>query len=123
MKNVKVDGVEVLGLTVKLWDGRHDDEDYDFGALTLSCDGREFILDVCQTYWDFSSGDSEISCDLEVDKDVFEDCEYDLTKEDLYSNELTAEFYLGGTFSNHVESITLFIKSGGCTKAIDVVQE
>jgi hypothetical protein len=119
----KIDGVEVLGLTVKLLGTRNQDEDYDFGALTLKCDGREFILDVCQTSWDESSGDAEIECYLEIDKDIFEDCEYDLTATDLYSRGLIAEFYLGGTFSNIVDYIELAVKHGGCTKIIEVEEE
>ena len=118
-----IDGVEILGLDVNLWGARNPDEDYDFGALTLSCDGREFILDVCQTYWDESSGDILINCKLEIDEDVFDECEYDLTATDLYSNNLKAEFYLGGTFSNIVDHIELAVKHNGCTKIITVEQE
>jgi hypothetical protein len=121
MLNIK--GVEILGLTINLLGVRNIEEDYDFGALTLKCEGREFILDVCQTYWDESSGDCEIKCDLEIDKDVFEDCKYDLEAVDLYNDELVAQFYIGGTFSNIIDYMTLFIKHNGSTKAIDVIQE
>jgi hypothetical protein len=117
-----MENVEILGLTVNLFGVRTEDMDTpDLGAVTLSKDGREYILDVCQSYTDESSGDTEIKCDLEVDKDIFEDCEFDLTATDLMSSDLLAEFYIATELE--IDSMTLFVKIGSMTKAIDLEQD
>ena len=68
------------------------------GALTLSRDGREYILDVVSsnTYGEPDCGEAtEIYCALEIDEDTFDECKYDLTAEDLLAEDLKAEFYIG----------------------------
>jgi len=100
------------------------------GAVTLKRDGREFILDVCKSYQydddDCCSG-TTIQCDLEVDKDTFEDCPFDLTVEDLLSEDIYAEFYISseneedGEFE--VERMTLNFTIDGENKKIKVVED
>jgi len=71
----------------------------DIGSLTLSLGGRNFILD--STNSDFNNGqkkgsDFEFSSTLLIDKDTFEEGEeynYELTEEDLNSEDLKAEFF------------------------------
>lgn len=111
--------VTVLGLTINLFG--LSDEGVDLGAVYLSRDGREYILDVCQSYTDESSGDTEIKCDLEVDRDMFEDCAFDLRVEDLYSSDLEAIFYIATDLE--IDKMTLFVKHGECTKVIDLEQD
>ena len=113
--------VEILGLTVNLFGVRAEGDDTpDLGAIYLSRDGREYILDVYQSYTT-ESGDTEIDCDLEVDKDTFEECAFDLTAEDLMSSDLKATFYIATELE--IDSMTLFVKIGSMTKAIDLEQE
>jgi hypothetical protein len=113
--------VEVLGLMINLFGVKAEGDDTpDLGAVTLSRDGREYILDVCQSYTT-EKGDTEIECDLEVDRDMFEDCAFDLTMEDLYSSDLKATFYIATELE--IDKMTLFVRSGGCTKAIDLEQD
>ena len=55
-----MENVEILGLTVNLFGKTAEgDETPYLGAVTLSNDGREYILDVCQSYTNTDSGDTE----------------------------------------------------------------
>ncbi len=118
-----MDKVEFLGVRINMFGERDIDVDYDFGGVTLECEGREYILDVVQTFWEEENGDANVYCELAVDKDTFEDCKYNLTSVDLLGNNLKATMFFDGTFPNIIESMTLFVKSGGMTKAIDLEQD
>ena len=120
MNEPQILGVEFLSILVT-FDCPVDRNLYDFGALTLECEGRNFILDVCQSYTNEES--TKIELDLEVDTDIFPvgtEYNYELTKEDLYSSKLTATLYIGSEYEVEPECMTFFIKSGATTKAIDV---
>jgi hypothetical protein len=52
-------------------------------VLTLSRDGREYIVDGVQSYRDFNNGETTISIDVKVDREVFCDCKYDLKETDF----------------------------------------
>ena len=97
------------------------------GAVTLKRDGREFILDVCQSYT-YDDDDCEsgtiIQCDLEIDEDTFEDCPYDLTMEDLLSDLISAEFFIeSDEVDFEVEQIILMFNHEGEHKSIKVTEE
>ncbi len=67
------------------------------GAVTLSVEGREFVLDSYYTDFNDVAGDKpmvEVRCRLEVDEETFEDG-YTLTCGDLLSSNLKATFYCG----------------------------
>ena len=120
MNEPQILGVEFLSIRV-IFDCPVDRNLYDFGALTLECEGRNFILDVCQSYTNEES--TKIELDLEVDTDIFPvgtEYNYELTKEDLYSSKLTATLYIGSEYEVEPDYMTFFIKSGETTKAIDV---
>jgi hypothetical protein len=120
MNEPQILGVEFLSILVT-FDCPVDRNLYDFGALTLECEGRNFILDVCQSYTNEES--TKVELDLEVDTDIFPvgtEYNYELTKEDLYSSKLTATLYIGSEYEVEPECMTFFIKSGETTKAIDV---
>ena len=126
MSNPKIDGVEILGVTVVLYGEIEENETVDLGALTIKRDGREYILDVVQSYKEFKGGFTTIETDLEKDEDTFGDCPYDITSTDLMSDDLDIEFFIDGDFSANIEHITLFVRFGGengMTKAIDVQSE
>lgn len=118
-----IDKVKILSLEVLLYGERDLKEDYDFGALTLKCEEREYILDTVQTYWSEDEGFSKVHIDLERDDEIFSTCMYDIKQTDFISKDLDAEFYLGGNFSNSVHSISLFVKHENMTQAINVNQE
>jgi hypothetical protein len=110
MKNIK--GINIHNLEVVIKGEYYQRNDVDLGALTLSVDGREFILDVVQTYSDEieEDGTLRISCELEVDEEVFDECSYDITKDDLLDaehNDLVRTLYIGGEVEFEVVSITL----------------
>jgi hypothetical protein len=112
MKEIKGINIHNLEVVIKGHLNRHD---IDLGALTLSVDGREFILDVVQSYSDETEDNDgnpilRISCDLEPDEDTFDECPYDLTKDDLLDaehNDLVRTLYVGGEIDFEVESILL----------------
>jgi hypothetical protein len=87
-----MDDVKFLGVEVVI-DGNHLSTEIDFGALTLSRDGREYIVDGVQSYRDFN-GETTISIDVKVDREVFCDCKYDLKETDLFASDLSATFFL-----------------------------
>ena len=97
----------------------------DLGSVTLSCEGREYILDISDSGWDFEDGVTEITCGLKTfdDEDIFEECSFDLTGEDLFSSCLKGTIFVGDeerVTEGEDMTATLFVKSGGCTKAIDL---
>jgi hypothetical protein len=85
-----MDDVKILGVEVVI-DGNHLSTEIDFGALTLSRD-REYIVDGVQSYRDFNNGETTISIDVKVDREVFCDCKYDLKETDLFASDLSATF-------------------------------
>lgn len=110
IKGVNIHNVEVL---IKGTKERHD---IDLGALTLRVDDREFILDVVQSYSDETEDGLIISCDLEVDEDTFDECPYNITKDDMLDcehNDMVRELYVGGEVDFEVVSITLYFDIDG----------
>jgi len=99
----------------------------DLGAITLSRDGREYILDVCQSY---TKGEpdcgeaTEIHCDLEVDRELFEDCKFDLTQEDLLSKDLIAKFYIASEDEEfEIVNMELVFEINGKRQTIKVAED
>jgi len=110
MKNIN--GINFHNLEVVIKGKDYHRNNVDLGALTLSVGGREFILDVVQSYSDEieEDGTLRISCDIEADEDVFDECPYNLTKDDLLDcehNDLKRTLYVGGEVEFDVMSITL----------------
>jgi len=125
-----IEGVNIHNLEVEI-KGHVDRNIVDIGSLTLSVDGREHILDVTQSYsykTENFSGEPilRITCDLEIDKDTFEDCPYDITKNDLLDadhNDLNAELYVGGEEDFEVGNILLHFDIDGQDYQIKVSEE
>ena len=111
----KIEGVNIHNLEVVI-KGDVERHDVDLGALTLSVDGREFILDVVQSYTDDIEGGMRISCDIEVDEETFDECPYNITKDDMLDcehNDMIRELYVGGEVEFEVESILLHFDIDG----------
>jgi hypothetical protein len=53
----------------------------------------ENIVDGVQSYRDFNNGETTISIDVKVDREVFCDCKYDLKETDLFASDLSATFF------------------------------
>lgn len=118
--DVKIDGVEVLSLEIKLYGERENNTEIDLGGLTLSNNGREYILDVVQSFTTVEGGFTTIRCELERDNETFPDCKYDLTATDLMSY-VKPVFYINSELE--IENMTLFVKNGNMTKAINVIAD
>jgi hypothetical protein len=108
-----IEGINFHNLEVVIKGKDYHRNDVDLGALTLSVDGREFILDVVQSYSDEieEDGTLRITCDIEVDEDTFDECPYDITKDDLLDaehNDLVRTLFVGGEVEFDVVSITLY---------------
>ena len=118
----EIDSVEILSLEVELYGEATNTTEIDLGALYLSCDGREYVLDVVQSYRTIEGGFTHVRCDLERDDDTFspDEHKYDLNMVDLLMGNVDASFYIASELP--IEKITLFVR-GGYTRAIEVVQE
>ena len=119
MKTIEWVNIHNLEVVIKGHVPRHD---VDLGALILSVDGRKFILDVVQSY----SNETEdmkgnpilrITCEIEVDEDTFDECPYDITKDDLLDaehNDLVRTLFVGSDGDDfEVESILLHFDIDG----------
>lgn len=104
-------------------DGDATNTDLNLGSLTLSCGGREYILDPVQSYRTFERGETTVEVQLERDDETFPDCPYDLTDVDLYDSNLKAEFFLESEESFDLRCMFLFVTNGEKVKAIDVREE
>jgi hypothetical protein len=94
-------------------------EQYDLGVLTLKRSTRTLMLDVVQTYSNDENHHTTIECDLEYDEDLFSDKYKDLKESDLLGLD-EATLFIGHDWEVEPDSITLFVKSGGSTRAIDL---
>jgi hypothetical protein len=118
----EIDGIEILSLEIELYGERTNTTEIDLGALYLSCEGREYVLDVVQSVTSIEGGFTHIRCDLERDDDTFPPSEhkYDLNMLDLMLGNIDASFYIASELP--IEKISLFVR-GGFTRAIDVAEE
>ena len=96
---------------------------YDLGFLTLKKGNRSLYLDCCMSYYDKES--YCIDVELEFDEDEIASCfetNHDLTITDLYNLD-EATLYIGCEYEIDPDSITLFAKQNGCTRAIDLIED
>jgi len=100
------------------------------GILKLECQGRTFELDTVRSEWLHVDNGTTVRVDLEVDEDVSDTCKFDLTKEDMDSDDLKIDLWFDvteGLEDGYVDpdSVTLFVKhinpdGSGCTIAMDI---
>lgn len=120
-----IDGVEILNATL-VFDGKEEIGNLNIGALILKKEGREYLLDVTQTFWEFENSQTTIECKLEADKELFDECKYNLTRADLHQLD-SAEIFVD-EFQEEPESMTLNVRfpnrdGSGMTKAINLTLE
>lgn len=116
-----IDGVKILSLEIELVGKK--DEETDLGSVTISRDGREYVLDTCMSYSDFEDGITTIEAILERDDEIFDECPYDITAEDLASDDLVIEFYI--ETENEIQSMVLVVEFPNelGIKMLNVIQE
>ena len=91
MDEITIDNI--LDIQIDLF-GNHLDTDLDLGSITLKLGEKEFILDVIQSYRKLDNEENTtISLDVEIDKELFTECKFDLTQLDLLSNDVKGEIY------------------------------
>jgi hypothetical protein len=119
---LQIEGVGFIDILVT-FEAPVDRSLYDFGAVTLAKDGRNFILDPIIS---FTNDDAtEITIIVGVDADTFpkdETYNYQLTNSDLFDKLDVATLFIGDeNWEEEPSAITLFVKfEGGLTKAIDL---
>lgn len=122
LNNILSLDVEFLGLDI-CFDAPIDELKYqqvNIGAITLSREGREFMIDVVSSK--LSEDCKTIHCEVKTDyedADTFPDCKFDLTKYDIIYG-VEGRIWIE---DENYESITLFVKVGQTTKAIDLIIE
>lgn len=94
-------------------------EQYDLGTMTLKRSTRTLMLDVVQSYTNNENKHTTIECELEYDSDLFKGKYQDLKESDLLGLDV-ATLFIGHEWEVEPDSITLFVKSDGSTRAIDL---
>lgn len=98
---------------------------YDLGGVYIEREGRKYVLDIVGSTQ--SEDGCTISCKLALDFETFpisEEFPYNLPDEYLTNNSsLIIVAYIGCEFDEAPESVTLFVKRGGCTIALDASYE
>jgi len=101
----------------------------DLASLRLYCKGRSFFVDIGGTKWYIEGEVTRIECDLDFEdiEDLFgADTNFDLTKEDLLDEELTAKIwteYEEGESDDEITSMTLTIDVDGTVREIICTEE
>jgi len=98
----------------------HENEEVNIGSVNLACEGREYAIDVVQSYWYKEQGQEYIEIKLAEDREELNDCNYQLRDEDFHNPNLVGDIFIDGDFEANIEHATLFIKQGEMTKAIDL---
>jgi hypothetical protein len=98
---------------------------YDLGGVYIEREGRKYALDIVGSTQ--SEDGYTISCKLALDFETFpigDDYPYNLPDEFLTKNSsLIITAYIGCDFDEAPESVTLYVKRGGCTIALDASYE
>ena len=123
-----IDDVMISHITIEISKELENVTLLDLGGVYLSCEGREYIMDTSDSCWDIEDGCTKITCGLKTidEDDMFEDCPFDLTGEDLFSPFFKGSVYVGdeeGVTEGEEMTATLIVQCGGCTKAIDLTFE
>lgn len=120
-----MENVKIIELSIFL--DRIVEEPVGLGALRMRREGRDYHLEVVysSTYGEPNCGEAtEIYCKMEIDTSICDFCKYDLTTEDLLSDDLVAEFFISSENEEfEVEKMLLIVEVDGERKAIPVTEE
>ena len=90
---------------------------FDMGLLELECGGRKFVTDSYNTtYFAFNM---TVNVTFKVDEDICSDYKQDLLVTDLFSDDLSVDFYIGCEYTIEPEVRSLFVRDNGSTKVIE----
>ncbi len=93
------------------------DMNFDMGLLELECRGRKFVTDSFNT--SFFAFNMSVNVTFKVDKDVCSAYKQDLLVTDLFSDDLSVDFYIGCEYTIEPEVRSLFVRHNGSTKVIE----
>lgn len=94
-------------------------EQYDLGSIMLQRSTRMLMLDVVQSYTNDDDDYTTITCDIEFDEETSEGFKKDLKESDLLDLDV-ASLFIGDEWEVAPDSMTLFVKSNGSTRAIEL---
>lgn len=103
-----VDGSDVKFTEVFIeFKGLVDSSKVDLGSVTLTNEGRQYQLDIIRSSWSWDTVGlnvpaSRVKCEVRPDKEIFNNCNYQLQVGDLESVTLEATVYLGDNFDNKI---------------------
>lgn len=105
-----------------------DRDDYELGSIKLDLDGRNYILDVINSFINdgIDEEHSIISCEVSKDLEVFpidDENNYQLTADDLLSDNIKGSMYIGDDYDIVPESIILFLNVRGTLREINLIVE
>jgi len=111
----KIDIEDFKNIVIIIQGNDYKGNDTNIGALTLSIEDREFMIDISQTYTTkLEDGNTSILCEFEdeIDRETFDECPFNITNEDLKSPNLNASLHIMNDIEDFViNSTTLTFNS------------
>jgi len=111
----KIDIEDFKNIVIIIQGNDYKGNDTNIGALTLSIEDREFMIDISQTYiTKLEDGNTSILCEFEdeIDRETFDECPFNITNEDLKSPNLNASLHIMNDIEDFViNSTTLTFNS------------
>lgn len=119
MKNKKITLENIVDIQIDLI-GNHLDTDIDLGSISLKLGEKEFIFDIIQSYrhLDDEEENTTISLDVEIDRETFPDCKFDLNQLDLLAKEVVGEIYFFADDMSIFKEANLYVKVKHTNKTI-----
>jgi len=116
----KIDIEDFKNIVIIIQGNDYKGNDTNIGALTLSIEDREFMIDISQTYTTkLEDGNTSILCEFEdeIDRETFDECPFNITNEDLKSPNLNASLHIMNDIEDFViNSTTLTFNSNKLIK-------
>lgn len=121
MKTIPILETQILALEIQ-FEIPVDITEYDLGGVYAEREGRKYAWDIVSTTINNDNGGTTFRCELAVDSETFpmgDEYPYTLKDDDFYHKDLMLTAYIGTEWEETPQSVTLFVKRGGCTRAIE----
>ncbi len=105
-------------------EGDQRNTEIDLGGINLSHQGREYALDITQSFRHFEGGETTIECLLEHDEEALREiftCNFNVTPTDIIDMK-DGEIYITGDF-DEILNMYLVVKYKELTKIINLKAE
>lgn len=122
MKNTEIEGVKFGLATLIIRGKKNEAKEYNLNTLTVQRGNRQYKLDVIESYSNYFEDHNSTGfiMVLKPDEEVFDDCPYNMTKEDFLSDDITFEMYISGNFENEIIDATMLVYIDGVEKEFKV---